>query len=121
RMSSLFIGLKGSYRFFRYRWRITKLYLNLLKRPVPNEADPQELVYQFKFREPTDTISDDELWYEVGRILDFEDSEDAKADIKGALVSLPEPDRENAHRLIGRLHNKIHTLPTINYYEERSQ
>jgi hypothetical protein len=121
RMSSLFIGLKGSYRFFRYRWRTTKLYLNLLKRPVPNEADPQELVYQFKFRESSDKTADGELWYEVGRILDFDDSEDAKADIKASLASLPEPDKDNAHKLIGRLHNKIHTLPTINYYEERSQ
>ena len=34
RLSSLFIGLKGSYRFFHYRWRSTKLYLNLLKRPL---------------------------------------------------------------------------------------
>jgi uncharacterized protein with ParB-like and HNH nuclease domain len=55
RMSSLFIGLKGSYRFFHYRWRATKLYLNLLKRPEPNDADPEELIYQFSFRESSDT------------------------------------------------------------------
>ena len=54
RMSSLYVGLKGSYRFFHYRWRTTKLYLNLLKRPpVPNEADPEELIYEFSFREST--------------------------------------------------------------------
>ena len=51
RMTSLYIGLKGSYRYFHYRWRTNKLYLNLLKRPIPNEADPQELIHQFKFRE----------------------------------------------------------------------
>jgi hypothetical protein len=34
---------------------------------------------------------------------------------------LSDTDKENANRLIGRLHNKIHTLPTINYYEEKSQ
>ena len=51
RITSLYIGLKGSYRFFRYRWQIRTLYLNLLKRPIPNEDDPQELIYQFSFRE----------------------------------------------------------------------
>ena len=29
RITSLFIGLKGTYRYFYYRWRITRLYLNL--------------------------------------------------------------------------------------------
>jgi len=121
RISSLFIGLKGSYRFFHYRWRTTKLYLNLVKRPVPNEADPQELIYQFKVRESSEPKDDRELWYEVGKILDFDDPEDAKAGIKRLIAPLPDPDKENANRLIGRLHNKIHTLPTINYYEEKSQ
>ncbi len=45
RISSLFIGLGGSYRYFYYRWRKTRLYLDLLKRPVPNEDDPEELTY----------------------------------------------------------------------------
>jgi len=121
RMSSLFIGLKGSYRFFHYRWRTTKLFLNLLKKSVANEADPEELIYQFKFRESSETKKEDKLWYEVGKILDFDDPEDAKANIKRLIAHLPEQDKENANKLIGRLHNKIHTLPIINFYEERSQ
>jgi len=59
------IGLKGSYREFYYRWRKTKLYLNLLKKPVANEDDPEELTYQFAFREaavPTDPST--EYWYQ---------------------------------------------------------
>ena len=121
RMSSLFIGLKGSYRHFHYRWRTEKLFLNLLKRPVANEEDPEELIYQFAFREKPETKKPNRLWYQAGRILDFDDPEDAKADIKPLLAPLAEADRENANRLVGKLHNKIHTLPTINYYEERSQ
>ena len=122
RMSSLFIGLKGSYRFLHYKkWRKTNLYLNLVKRPVRNEADPEELIHQFSFRESSENKRDGELWYEVGKILDFDDPEDAKADIKELTASLPEDHKENANRLIGRLHNKIHTLPIINYYEEKSQ
>jgi len=121
RITSLYIGLKGSYRFFHYRWQTRTLYLNLLKRPVANEDDPQELIYQFSFRESPDAKDNTELWYEVGKILDFEEAEDAKAAIKGLIANLPESDKENANRLIGKLHNKIHTVTTINYYEERSQ
>lgn len=121
RMSSLYVGVKGSYRFFHYRWRTTKPYFNLLKRPVPNEADPQELIYQFSFRESPASKTDGELWYEVGRILDFDDPEDAKADIKGLITTLPDQNKDNANKLIGRLHNRIHTVTTINYYEETSQ
>ena len=51
RITSLFIGLRGSYRFFYYRWKETRLYLNLLKEPTPNEDNPEELTYGFKFRE----------------------------------------------------------------------
>ena len=35
RITSLFIGLRGSYRYFFYRWRKTRLYLNLVKPPTP--------------------------------------------------------------------------------------
>ena len=33
-ITSLFMGLKGSYKFFYYRTHATKLYLNLLKNPM---------------------------------------------------------------------------------------
>jgi len=37
RITSFYIGLKGSYRHFHYKWRTSRLYLNLLKKPIPNE------------------------------------------------------------------------------------
>jgi len=43
RITSLHIGLRGSYRYFYYRWRDTKLYLNLLKPAFPNDENPEEL------------------------------------------------------------------------------
>lgn len=122
RITSLFIGLRGSYRQFYYRWRTTKLYINLLKLPAPNEENPQELTYEFKFRENDEVAGDKkQLWYLVSKILDFEDAEDAKSDLKIQLDGLPEEDKDNANRLIGRLHNRIHTTLVGNYYEERSQ
>ncbi|MBU1809079.1 MAG: DUF262 domain-containing protein [Candidatus Omnitrophica bacterium] len=122
RLSSLFIGLKGSYRYFHYKERKTKLFLNLLKEPKRNEDSPEELAYQFEFRESDKTDTPDkELWYEVGKIMNFEDSEYAKKDISGLVHSLEEERRNNANMLIGRLHTRIHTYKSINYYEEKSQ
>jgi hypothetical protein len=122
RITSLLIGLRGSYRYFYYRWRKTRLYLNLLKPPVPNEDNPEELTYGFAFRESAEPNGNEpQLWYLVGRILDFEDAEDAKSDVKVQLTTLPEEQREDANRLIGRLHNRIHTTLVGNYYQENSQ
>src|SRR5581483_11792032 len=122
RITSLLIGLKGSYRYFYYRWRKTRLYLNLLKPPTPNEDNPEELTYGFAFRESGDPWGEaPQLWYPVGRILDFEDAEDAKADMRSKLAELPEDQRDNANKLIGRLHNRIHTTLVGNYYQEKSQ
>jgi uncharacterized protein DUF262 len=122
RITSLFIGLRGSYRYFYYRWRKTRLYLNLLKTPLPNDDNPEELTYGFAFREGPETNGESaQFWYPVGKILDFEDAEDAKSDMKPHLAPLTEQQRENANKLIGRLHNRIHTTLVGNYYEEKSQ
>lgn len=122
RITSLFIGLRGSYRYFYYRWRKTRLYLNLLKPPVANEDNPEELTYGFAFREEAaPNGGSPQLWYSVGRILDFEDAEDAKSNMKPQLAALTEDQRENANKLIGRLHNRIHTTLVGNYYQEMSQ
>ena len=123
RLTSLFIGLKGSYRFFYYRWHKTRLYLNLLKEPLRGE-NPEELTYQFQFREddlPNPKDSSPQYWYLVGDILNYEDSEDAKKSIKTRLAGFTEQERDNANSLIGRLHSRIHTSRLLNYYEEKSQ
>lgn len=122
RITSLFVGLKGSYRYFYYRWRKTRLYLDLLKPAIPNEENPEELTYGFSFRENAEPKGDQpQMWYLVSRILDFEDAEDAKVDMKAETASLSEEQRENANKLIGRLHSRIHTTLVGNYYQEKSQ
>lgn len=101
RLTAFYIGLKGSYTYFRFRCRETKLFLNLLKPPIPNEDDPEELTYQFEFREsPLSKNSESELWYQVGKVLDFEDAEDAKQDIKPMISNLSEDKKDNARKLI---------------------
>lgn len=122
RINALFIGLKGTFTYFYYRQRQTSLYLNLLKPPTPNEDDPEELTYGFQFREKDQPENaESELWYKVGQILDDEDAEDAKERMKSKLCGLSDDQRTNAHKLIGRLHNRVHTMSVGNYYKETSQ
>ena len=124
RISSLFIGLRGSYRYFYYRWRETRLYIDLLKHPQADgdEKSPEDLTYGFCFRENSEQYGEQEqLWYEVGRILDFKEAEDAKEDMSQELAELSVEQKRIANRIIGRLHNRIHTTLIGNYYVEQSQ
>jgi len=123
RIASLYIGLRGSFRYFHYRrWKKTKLYLNLLKPQGQKEDNPEELTYGFEFRENDKPDGDQpQLWYPVGRILDFEDAEDAKADMEPQLATLPKDQSENAKKLIGKLHARIQTMRICNFYLEKSQ
>lgn len=121
RITSLYIGLRGSYRFFYRKWRKCKLYLNLLK--APGVFNPQERSYDFYFKENADPwpgSTEPQLWYEVGRILSFDDAEDAKDDIKDELESFSPELRDCANRIIGKLHGRLNSSNIINYYEETS-
>lgn len=123
RMTSLLIGLKGSYRYFYYRWHKTQLYINILKEPLKPE-NPEELTYQFLFREndePNPKDTNPQYWYLVGDILNYVDAEDAKKAIKDKLANFTDDQRDIANTHIGRLHSRIHTLRLLNYYEEKSQ
>lgn len=123
RLTSLYIGLKGSYRYLYYSWHKTKLYFNILKPPIESE-DPEELMYQFKFRDnnaPDKNDENQQYWYLIGDILNFEDAEDAKKHVKNRLASFTEDQKDIANSHIGRLHSRIHTSRLLNYYEEKSQ
>lgn len=123
RLTSLLIGLKGSYRYFYYSWHKTRLYLNILKAPIKSE-NPEELVYQFQFRDsdvPNPKDPSPQFWYLVGDILNFDDAEDAKKDIKQHLNDFTDDQKDIANSHIGRLHSRIHTSRLLNYYEEKSQ
>ena len=80
------------------------------------------MLYEFPFLENADlTEESPSLWYPVGRVLNFADTEDVKSDMKSELAKLPDHYRENANRLIGRLNGRIHTMTIGNHSEERSQ
>lgn len=123
RLTALFVGLKGSYRYFYFRWTKCKLYLNILKKPLESD-NPEELTYQFLFREnnlPNLKDPNPQFWYLVGDILNFDDAEDSKKEIKERLKDFTDDQKDIANSHIGRLHSRIHTSRLLNYYEEKSQ
>ncbi|PLC47877.1 hypothetical protein CR159_21190 [Pollutimonas subterranea] len=122
RLTSLFIGLKGSYRYFYYSWKKTRLYLNLFKEPKRSD-NPEELTYEFAFREndqPSQKDSRPQYWYLVGDILNFSSASAARSDIRTKLSGTDSQLIENAVVLIEELHSRLFTEKLINYYEERS-
>jgi len=122
RLTSLYIGLKGSYRYFYYSWKKTRLYLNVFKKPVRSE-NPEELTYQFEFREndkPNPKDATPQHWYLVGNILNFNSATEARKDIRERLSGADQNLEENAVTLIEELHSRLFTERLVNYYEERS-
>lgn len=122
RLTSLFIGLKGSYRYFYYSWKKTRLYLNLFKEPKRSE-NPEDLTYEFAFREnaqPNPKDSRPQYWYLVGDILNFTSASAARSDIRSQLNGQNPQLVENAVVLIEELHSRLFTEKLVNFYEERS-
>lgn len=121
RITSFNIALRGSYRYFYRIWRKTYLYLNLLH-PKIND-NPEELTYQFKFRENDavdSKMGEPQLWYRVGDILNYDNPEDAKDAIESRLKEYTEEEKRAAKRMISDLHTCIKISKVVNYYEEKS-
>ena len=122
RITSLNIGLRGSFRYFYRKWRKTYLYLNLLK-PTDENDNPEELTYDFLFKEDASLLpklNAPQFWYKVGEILNYDDAEDAKEAIEPALTNCSEDDKKAALKMIGKLHSRINVSKIINFYEEKS-
>ncbi|MDB6008600.1 MAG: hypothetical protein JWL65_850 [Gammaproteobacteria bacterium] len=122
RLTSLHIGLKGSYRFFYYSWKKTRLYLNLFKKPERSD-NPEELTYEFSFRESATSDPKSlkrQYWYLVGDILNFNSAGPARKDIRDRLAGHDQSLIDNAVELIEELHNRLFTERLINFFEERS-
>ena len=123
RLTSLYIGLKGTYRYSHYRWRKTKLYLNVLN-PKGKTENPEELAYEFAFRESADMDEKREApqyWYLVGDILNHSTASKARRNIADLLKKrgAPEEQIEIAEELVEELHNRIFTERLLSYYEEK--
>ena len=129
RLTSLHIGLRGSYAYKMPRkWLknnedclpTRKLYLNLIE-PVKQQYDNQK-TFDFRFLSKDDlkkynNAHDDYFWFEVGQILDI-DSEDK---VRSYLNDKSLDENEYAKKTLSKLYEAIHAKPLINYYLQEEQ
>lgn len=134
RLTSLLIGLKGTYtvkkKYLRWdnpgAWVKQRLYLNLLKDPKISEDDSEEgLRYEFRFMDKKPTPDGTSYWFNIGRILDL-DSDDRFYDFRDREEEkLPETTTKRQSKLfqqnLERLYRAICKEDLIAFYTEKDQ
>ena len=129
RLTSLYIGLRGTYAYKMPRkwWKDTeeclptrKLYLNL-GTPVQQQYDNQK-TYDFRFLSVEDLEKfnknkDEYYWFEVGEILDLDDNKKIMRYLSSHQLS----ENSYAFDTLSDLYEAIHVKPLINYYLQEEQ
>ncbi|MDH3892842.1 MAG: DUF262 domain-containing protein [candidate division Zixibacteria bacterium] len=134
RLTSLLIGLKGTYTVKKKHkrkdspdaWMKQSLYLDLIKDPRASEEDAETgLHYGFKFFENPPDNGADHHWFKVGRILDF-DSEDRFYEFRNELRDSLSDDTTKGQmsvfeRCLERLYRAVWKDDAISFYTESDQ
>jgi len=129
RLTSLYIGLKGSYAFKepRKRWDnpqafpTRRLYLNLLG---PKNGDETDMVYDFTFLtdEEANAGGDDVFWFKVGDILDLKEQYEVNNYlINHGLMRRPQEQAKFVNKTLFKLWSVVHELRVINYFLEKDE
>ena len=142
RMTSLYLGLKGSYSKRKRGGRKNdpsayierKLYLNLLKKSDVADADYDDMdddeaqaEYEFKFLTDTEAKSKKNgFWFECGKMLDFQSLGDVISYLdKIGLIDKEEEDYEKnikfSRDILSRFFEVVHKDRIIRYYLEESE
>lgn len=129
RLTSMYIGLKGSYAYKLPRMRSNnplaypkqKLYVDLL---APSEEF--DTIYDFRFLTEEDVNYDhannSAYWFKVSDILDFNDHFELNQYlIEKGLNSLEKDKALFANQTLFKLYKAINETPSINYYLEKEQ
>lgn len=132
RMTSLYIGLKGSYAYKlshkRYdnpaAYPVRQFYLNIL-----SESDDPDFTYDFKFLTPNEVkkMNDEKdssgnpcyFWFKVGDILDVKEEFEINNILFDNNLNLL-PQAKFANRALFKLFAVIKKNQTISYYLEKS-
>ncbi len=133
RLTSLYIGLRGSYaeKEPMKRWDNDaafppkRLYLNLIKKYSDEEDDGLDLEYDFYFmseKELKDKVDENHFWFRVGDVLQFKKQfEVNKYLIQQGLMSLSPERAEFANQTLFKLYSVIHEERVINYFLEKGE
>ena len=109
RLTTLFVGLKGSFAYSRYKKKKKeKLYINLFSDIEKDKDNTYGLKYEFEFFE-TSPENKNELWVEVGKVLDYRDksAEDFKEDFDEEIRKKTNGNTEltkKAKNVLGEMH-----------------
>lgn len=123
RLTSIYIGLKGSYAYKlpRVWWENTekniptrRLYLDIDKALVDQEDGR---LYNFKFLTQEEYDANPSQWFKVGKILDLKNH----FEFNKFLDSNGLKQNEFSYETLARLHQAIHTDRIINYFLEKEQ
>lgn len=135
RLTSLMIGLKGSYAMKKKygrvdspdTWNVQKLHIDLLADPkLGNDGADSNIYYKFAFMECAPAPDAEHYWFRVGQIMDFDQRQklddfmekiDDELDTKG----LTKVERRIFERNLERLYKSIHVDEVIAYYTETDQ
>jgi len=123
RLTSLYLGLKGSYAYKKPRvwWEDTEyaiptrqLYLNILK-PLKDQEDGR--IYDFRFLTKDEYEKNPEKWFKVGNILTLRNN----YEFNKFLDKNNYKENEFTYKTLSRLQEVIHTERLINYFLEKEQ
>lgn len=125
RLTSLYIGLLGSYakkvpygrKDNNEAFPEKKLYLDLLS--GNNNENNSIKNYEFKFLSKDELNKNECVWFEVSKILDFKEIEDAT--LSAFDYGLTNDNLKNAQRTLAKFWNVIHQKEVIHYYLEQEQ
>lgn len=123
RLTSLYVGLKGSYAYKKanVRWIDNEtniptryLYLNI-ERPLKKEEDGR--IYEFKFLTKDEYEKESKKWFRVGDILNLK----GRFTFDKYLDEHKLKDNEFSYETLSILHEKIFMTNLINYFLETEQ
>ena len=123
RLTSLYIGLRGSYAYRTPRlheentervYPTRHLYFNIEK-PLENEEDGR--IYEFKFLTKKEFESNQTTWFKVSEILALSDDFEFNKYLDNHNLKV----NEFSYRSLATLKNVIHSKPTVNFFLETEQ
>lgn len=128
RLTSLYIGLKGTYAYklHRKRWENDsafpkrKLCLNLLE---PSKEEDLEYDFQFLTLKEHKQNDENHFWFVVGKILNFDEPGDVNEFLlENKVLSHHEEEKSKfASRTLFKLYEVIHNNKSINFFLEKGK
>jgi uncharacterized protein with ParB-like and HNH nuclease domain len=135
RLNSMYVALQGTYAYRRPRvwannpnaYPVRKFYLNVFKPEV--EQEDQDYIYEFSFLTPEEAneITPETCWCLVKDLLECKGVAEVnkywtkQKKLIPQKLKVPEATEERALDILGKLWERLTTIPIINYYPVKNQ